>query len=53
MPTEADGVIGVTAVGPSGRKAYYSNYGVEQADVAAPGGDYSTTTAPTAANPRT
>ena len=40
MPTEADGVIGVTSVGPSGRKAYYSDYGVEQADVSAPGGDY-------------
>ncbi len=39
MPTEADGVIGVTSVGPSTRKAYYSDYGVEQADVAAPGGD--------------
>jgi subtilisin family serine protease len=39
MPTEANGVIGVTATGPSGRKAYYSNYGTEQADVAAPGGD--------------
>ncbi|WP_205698270.1 S8 family serine peptidase [Conexibacter sp. SYSU D00693] len=39
MPTEADGVIGVTSVGPSGRKAYYSDYGVEQADVSAPGGD--------------
>jgi subtilisin family serine protease len=39
MPGEADGVIGVTAVGPSGRKAYYSNYGLEQADVSAPGGD--------------
>jgi subtilisin family serine protease len=39
MPTEADGVIGVTSVGPSKRKAYYSDYGVEQADVSAPGGD--------------
>jgi subtilisin family serine protease len=39
MPTEADGVIGVTSVGPSKRKAYYSDYGLEQADVAAPGGD--------------
>jgi subtilisin family serine protease len=39
MPTEGDGVIGVTAVGPSERKAYYSDYGVEQADVSAPGGD--------------
>ena len=32
-------MIGVTSVGPSGRKAYYSDYGVEQADVSAPGGD--------------
>ena len=39
MPTEADGVIGVTATGVDGRKAYYSDYGLEQADVAAPGGD--------------
>jgi lantibiotic leader peptide-processing serine protease len=39
LPTEGEGVIGVTAVGPSGRKAYYSSYGTEQADVAAPGGD--------------
>jgi subtilisin family serine protease len=40
LPTEGAGVIGVTSVGPSGRKAYYSDYGLEQADVAAPGGDY-------------
>ncbi len=40
MPTEANYVIGVTSTGPSGRKAYYSNFGVEQAEVAAPGGDY-------------
>jgi subtilisin family serine protease len=39
MPTEANGVIGVTSVGPSGRKAYYSDYGLERADVSAPGGD--------------
>jgi subtilisin family serine protease len=39
MPTEANGVIGVTSVGPSKRKAYYSDYGIEQADVSAPGGD--------------
>jgi subtilisin family serine protease len=39
MPTEGQGVIGVSAVGPSGRKAYYSNYGLEQTDVSAPGGD--------------
>jgi lantibiotic leader peptide-processing serine protease len=39
MPTEARGVIGVSAVGPSKRKSFYSNYGVEQTDVSAPGGD--------------
>ena len=39
MPTEGKGVVGVSAVGPSGRKAWYSNYGVEQNDVSAPGGD--------------
>ena len=39
MPTEGRGVIGVTSVGPSTRKAYYSDYGLEQADVSAPGGD--------------
>ena len=39
MPTEGEGVVGVGAVGPSGRKAWYSNYGVEQNDVSAPGGD--------------
>ena len=39
MPTEGKGVIGVTSVGPSKRKAYYSDYGLEQADVSAPGGD--------------
>jgi subtilisin family serine protease len=39
MPTEGKGVIGVSSVGPSKRKAFYSNYGVEQTDVSAPGGD--------------
>src|SRR6185436_19974844 len=39
MPTEGRGVIGVSALGPSGRKSYYSNYGTEQTDVSAPGGD--------------
>src|SRR3954453_8852073 len=38
-PTEAPGVIGISSVGPSERKAYYSNYGVEQTDLSAPGGD--------------
>jgi len=38
LPTEGVHVISVTSVGPSGRKADYSNYGLEQAAVAAPGG---------------
>ena len=40
VPAETLGVTSVSAVGPSTRKAYYSNYGVEQTDVSAPGGDY-------------
>jgi subtilisin family serine protease len=40
MPTEALGVTSVSALGPSARKAYYSNYGVEQTDLSAPGGDF-------------
>ena len=39
LPTEGEGVLAVNSVGPTGRKAYYSNYGVEQSTVAAPGGD--------------
>ncbi|MDA0636502.1 S8 family serine peptidase, partial [Nonomuraea sp. MCN248] len=39
VPAESDGVISVASVGSSGRKAVYSDYGVEQADLAAPGGD--------------
>ena len=45
-PTEAEGVIAVSSVAPVNRaespfprKAFYSNYGLEQTDVAAPGGD--------------
>jgi subtilisin family serine protease len=50
MPTEADGVISVSAIGPTGAKADYSNYGAGdetggsgddssgEIDVAAPGG---------------
>jgi len=38
VPTESDGVISVSAIGPSGAKADYSNYGTEQTDFAAPGG---------------
>ncbi|MDP9861940.1 MULTISPECIES: S8 family peptidase [Streptosporangium] len=39
VPSESKGVISVAAVGVSKRKAYYSDYGVEQTDLAAPGGD--------------
>jgi subtilisin family serine protease len=46
MPTEGDGVIGVTSTAPDGRKAYYSDYGLEQADLAAPGGDAYTHSTP-------
>ena len=38
MPLEGNGVIGVSSVGPSTKKADYSNHGLEQNDVAAPGG---------------
>lgn len=39
VPAESKGVISVSSVGPSGGKARYSDYGIEQADLAAPGGD--------------
>jgi lantibiotic leader peptide-processing serine protease len=39
IPTEGDHVISVSALGKSGRKSYYSNYGLEQTVVSAPGGD--------------
>jgi subtilisin family serine protease len=38
LPAEGNHVIGVSALGPSGVKADYSNYGVEQISVSAPGG---------------
>lgn len=38
LPAEGPHVIGVSSVGPSGQKADYSNYGLEQISVAAPGG---------------
>ena len=38
LPVEGPHVIGVSAVGPTGQKADYSNFGVEQISVAAPGG---------------
>ncbi|WP_308169642.1 S8 family serine peptidase [Acrocarpospora catenulata] len=39
VPAELNGVISVSSVGPSGRKSSFSDYGIEQTDVAAPGGD--------------
>jgi subtilisin family serine protease len=39
LPVEGPHVIGVSAVGPRGEKAEYSNYGVEQVTLAAPGGN--------------
>ncbi|MFI6261202.1 S8 family serine peptidase [Micromonospora sp. NPDC051006] len=38
LPAEGPHVIGVSSVGPSGKKADYSNYGTEQISIAAPGG---------------
>ena len=38
MPTEGNHVMSIVAIGPSTAKADYSNYGLEQATVAAPGG---------------
>jgi subtilisin family serine protease len=39
MPQETGGTIGVSSVGPTGQKAYYSSYGISDVEVAAPGGD--------------
>lgn len=39
VPNETKGVFSVSSTGISTRLAYYSNYGTEQTDVAAPGGD--------------
>jgi subtilisin family serine protease len=38
MPVEGPHTIGVSAYGPSGAKADYSSYGLEQISVSAPGG---------------
>ncbi len=42
IPAEVAGVIGTMALGPNVEKARYSNYGVGQTDVAAPGGNGTT-----------
>ena len=39
LPAELPGVVSVSAIGAEVRKSYYSNYGIIEADVTAPGGD--------------
>jgi lantibiotic leader peptide-processing serine protease len=39
LPTEGNNVMSITSLGPSGRKSFFSDYGVEQTTVSAPGGD--------------
>lgn len=39
VPTELPGVVTVSAVGRLRQKAFYSNYGVAEIDLTAPGGD--------------
>src|SRR5438309_6718290 len=39
IPVHMPGVIGVSATGNLGRKSFYSNYGMDVIEVAAPGGD--------------
>jgi lantibiotic leader peptide-processing serine protease len=39
LPADLPGVVGVSSTGYLDQKAYYSNYGTKQVDVAAPGGD--------------
>jgi subtilisin family serine protease len=46
LPTEGKRVRSVVALGPSERKSFYSNYGLEQAFVSAPGGDSLDSTLP-------
>jgi hypothetical protein len=48
LPSMLSGVTSVSATGPEEGKSYYSNYGLDQIDVAAPGGDrdYQTPSAP-------
>jgi subtilisin family serine protease len=39
LPQEVNGVVGVSAVGPTAEKSFYSNYGIADTEVTAPGGD--------------
>jgi subtilisin family serine protease len=38
VPTESEGVLSISSLGPSGNKSDFSSYGVEQTTVSAPGG---------------
>ncbi|HEX5661115.1 MAG TPA: S8 family serine peptidase [Polyangiales bacterium] len=40
LPVELDGVIGVSALAGDRKLAFYSNYGTDGVDLAAPGGDF-------------
>jgi hypothetical protein len=40
LPVELDGVIGVSALAGDRNLAFYSNYGTDGVDLAAPGGDF-------------
>lgn len=42
LPSSSAGVISVSATGPDDTRAYYSNYGTSDVDVAAPGGGRAT-----------
>jgi len=39
IPAEVPGFVGVSSVGPTNAKSYFSNYGVGDTEVSAPGGD--------------
>ncbi|MFC7617789.1 S8 family serine peptidase [Actinokineospora soli] len=39
LPAEVNGVVGVSSTGSHGRKSFFSNYGISETEVAAPGGD--------------
>lgn len=39
LPAEVRGVVGVSSTGPTAEKSYFSNYGISDTEVTAPGGD--------------
>ncbi|WP_179951630.1 S8 family peptidase [Halopolyspora algeriensis] len=50
LPGELPGVVTVSAVGPEQEKSFYSNYGIQEIDVTAPGGDSEQTPATPSGN---